>query len=152
MENLETVSLGNAILKCFKGFILEFNNLTALEADQVIVVALSLSGFILCLSIRKFSLSGEAQTGEKLEGSIDRRIANFGIDLGHLGIDLTQILMPRGVEEDVENLFPLFGRLQAFSRNPRLKKILLNGKSFLKLKFIFILMDLSPFVKGKKKC
>jgi hypothetical protein len=152
MENLETVSLGNAILKPFEGFILEFDNLAALEADQVIVVALSLSGFILCLSIRKFPLSGEAQTGEKLESSIDRRIANFGIDLGHLGIDLTQILMSRGVEEDVENLFPLFGRLQAFSRNPRLKKILLDGKSFLKLKFNFILIDFKRFVKGCKKC
>jgi hypothetical protein len=89
MENLEMVASGNAFLKCFEGFILEFDNLAALEADQVIMVALPLNGFILCLSICKFPLGGKPQTGEKLEGSIDCRIANFGIDLGHLGIDLT---------------------------------------------------------------
>jgi hypothetical protein len=128
MKNLETVTLGNAILKCFEGFVLEFDNLATLEADQVIMVGLSLRGFILSLSIRKFPLGGQAQTGEKLQGSINRRIANFGIDLGHLGIDLSQILMSRGVEKDVENLFPLFGRLQAFSRSPGLEEILFDGK------------------------
>jgi hypothetical protein len=66
VENLETVALGNAILKCFEGIILEFDNLPTLEADQMIMVALSLSRFILGLSIRKFPLGGQAETGEKL--------------------------------------------------------------------------------------
>ncbi len=111
VENLETVALGNAILKCFEGIILEFNNLPTLEADQVIMVALSLSGFILGLSIRKFSLGGQAKTGEKLQRSIDRRIAYLGMDLRHLGIDLSKVLMARGIEKDIKNLFPLLGRL-----------------------------------------
>ena len=111
MKNLETVTLGNAMLKRFEGFILEFNDLPTLEADQVIMVALSLSGFILCLSVRKFPLGGQAKTGEELQRSIDRRIANFGIDLCHLGIDLSEVLVARGIEKDTKNLFPLLGRL-----------------------------------------
>ena len=110
MEGLETVTLGNAILKCFKSVILEFDNLAALEADQVIMVVLPLNRLVLSFSIRKFPLSGQAKTGEKLERSIDCRIANFRIDLGHLGIDLSQVPMARGLEEDFKNFFPLFGR------------------------------------------
>jgi len=128
MKNLEMVTLGNAILKCFEGFILEFDNPAALEADQMIMVALALGRFILGLSIRPFPLGGQTQTGEKLQGSIDRRIANLGIHLGHLGIDLTQVLMSRGVEKDPENLFPLFGRFQALSRSSRLEQILFEGR------------------------
>jgi hypothetical protein len=91
--NFETVAVGNAILKCFESIILEFNNLPTLEADQMIMVALSLRGFILGLSIRKFPLGGQAKTGEKLQSSIDRRIAYLGMNLRHLGIDLSQVLM-----------------------------------------------------------
>ena len=111
MENLETVTLGNVILKCFEGVVLEFNNLPTPEADQMIMVALSLGGFILGLSIRKFPLGGQAKTSEKLQGSIDRRVTDLGIDLCHLGIDLSQVPMARGVEKDIKDLLPLPGRL-----------------------------------------
>jgi hypothetical protein len=92
------------------------------------MVALSLSRFILSLSIRPFPLGGQAKMGEKLQGSIDRRIADLGIHLGHLGIDLTQILMSRGLEKNLENLFPLFGGFQTFSGSPHLEEILFEGR------------------------
>jgi hypothetical protein len=111
VKNLETVALGDAILEGFKSLILEFDNFPTLKADQVIMVALSLSRFILGLSIREFSLSGQAKAGEKLQRSIDGGIANFRIDLRYLGIDLSQVLVAGGIEKDIENLFPLFGRL-----------------------------------------
>jgi hypothetical protein len=66
MGDLEAVALGNPSLKGFQCSIFKFDNLAALEADQVIMVALSLSRFILGLSIRKFPLGGQSQTGEKL--------------------------------------------------------------------------------------
>lgn len=111
MENLETVALGNAVLEGFEGIILEFNNLPTLEADQMIMVILSLSGFILGPSIRKFPLGGQAKTGEKLQRSIDGRVTYRGMGLRHLGINLSKVLMARGIEEDIKNLFPLLGRL-----------------------------------------
>jgi len=64
MKNLETVTLGDTILKCFKGIILEFDNLPALEADQVIMVGLPLSRLILSFSIGEFPLGGQAKAGE----------------------------------------------------------------------------------------
>jgi len=39
MGDLKTVTLGNPPLKGFKGEVFEFNNLSAIQADQVIVVA-----------------------------------------------------------------------------------------------------------------
>lgn len=140
MEHLETKALGNTRLKCFQGIILEFNNLPTLKTDQMIMVALSLRGFILGLSIRKFPLSGQSKTGEKLQGSIDRRVAYFGMDLRHLSIDLSKVSVPGGIEEDIKNLFPLFRCLQSFSRNLGSEKSRFDeGNSFLKLNFNFIL-------------
>jgi hypothetical protein len=38
MGNLKTVTLGNPLLEGFKGLVLKLNNLSAIEADEVIVV------------------------------------------------------------------------------------------------------------------
>lgn len=100
IEDFKTVTLGNTLLKPFKGLILEFDNPSTLETDQVIMMALSRSGFILSFPISKFSLGRKTETGEELKSSIDRGIANFGIDFRHLGVDLSEVLMPMGVEKD----------------------------------------------------
>ena len=39
MKDLKTVTLGNPVLKGFKSSVLELNNLSAIETDQVIVMA-----------------------------------------------------------------------------------------------------------------
>jgi len=147
VENLKTVTLGNALLKRFEGFILELDDLSAPETDQVIVVAPSRSRFILSFSISKFTLGGQAKTSKELQGSVNRGIANFGIDLRLLGIDLGKVLMPGGVEKDVQDLLSLLGCLQPFLRNPSLELICFDTRSFLKLKSNFILIHLAPIVK-----
>jgi hypothetical protein len=111
MEDLETVALSNALLKGFYGIILEFDNLPTFEADQMIMVALSFRGFILGFSVRKFPLGGQAETGKKFQRSIDGRVAYLGMGLCHLGIDLGEVPVSRGIEKDIKNLFPLLGRL-----------------------------------------
>jgi hypothetical protein len=121
MEDLKSVPLSNPILEGFKSLVLKFNNLSALETDQVIMMAPSRSGFISGLSIGKFSLNCKARTGEELQGSINGRITNFRIDLHDLGVDLSKVLMSVRVKEDVKDLLPLFSCLQPFSRNPSLK-------------------------------
>jgi hypothetical protein len=40
------------------------------------------------------------------------------MDLYDLGVDLSEVLMALRVKEDFEDLLPLFGRIQPFSRNP----------------------------------
>jgi len=88
VRNFKSVTLGNALLKDFNVLVLEFNNLSTPEADQVVMMILSRTRFVSCLSVRKFSLDGEARAGEELQRSINRGIANFRIDLGDLSIDL----------------------------------------------------------------
>jgi hypothetical protein len=103
------------------------------------------------LSTGKFSLGRQAKTGKKLQSPINSGVSNFGIDLCHLSVDLGKVLVTRGVEKDVEDLLPLFCRLQPFPGDPLFKSIGFNKEPFLKLKFNFILIDLLPFVKGDKK-
>lgn len=120
------VTLGNAILKRFQGFIFEFDNVSTSEADQVVMMAPSGSGFVLSLPPGKFSLISQAEAGEKLQGPKDRRIANFGIGLSDLGIDLGKVLVLRGVEKDIQDLLPLLGGLQPFSTDPCFEEALFN--------------------------
>jgi hypothetical protein len=121
VRNFEPVTLGNAVLKGFHVFIFEFDDLSTLKADQVIMMALSRSGFVSGLSIRKFSLDCKTGAGKELQGTINCGIANFGIGFYDLGVDLREVFVALRVEEDVKDFLPLFGCIQSFSRNPSLK-------------------------------
>jgi hypothetical protein len=121
VRDFETVALSNAVLKGFHIFILKFNDLSTPKTDEMIMMAPSRSGFISGLSIAKFPLDCKTGTGEELQGSINSCITNFWTDLYYLGVDLSEVLMALRVKEDIEDLLPLFGRIQSFSRNPSLK-------------------------------
>jgi hypothetical protein len=129
MGDLKTVTLGNAILKGFKCWVLEFNNLSAIETDQVIMVAPFRSGFKSGLSVSEFSLGGQTETSEEPQGAVNGGIADFGIGFCDLGINLGKALMPGRIQKDIEDLFPLSGRLQSFFRNPCPKEIGFHGSS-----------------------
>jgi hypothetical protein len=98
---------GDCILEGFEGLILKFNNVSAIQTDQVIVMASFQGGFIPGLSVGKFSLGRQAETGEELQGAIDRHVADFRIDFGDLRIDLGKVFVSGGTEKDFEDLFPL---------------------------------------------
>ena len=151
MKNLKAVSLGNAALKRFKVFILEFDNLSTLQTDQMIVVAPSRSRFIPGLPVCKFSLGCQAETDEELQGSVDGRITNFGVDFGHLGIDLSEVSVSGGVEEDVKDLLSLFRRLQAFPRDPRFKQFRLNRDVLFEIEIQFHFNRICPICQSVKK-
>jgi hypothetical protein len=146
VKDLKTVMPGDAVLKGFDGLVLEFDNPSAIKANEVIMVALFRCGFIPGLPIGKFPLGCQTKTGKELQGSIDGGIANFGIHFRHLRVDLGEILMAGRVEEDVEDLLPLLGCLQPFSRDPFLEKIGFHWP-ILKLKFNFILREFRTIVK-----
>jgi hypothetical protein len=129
IEDLKPVTLRNPTLKGFKSLVLEFNNLSAIETDQVIMMSSFRSGFISGLPISKFPLGCQAETGEELQGAIDGYAPDFRICFSNLGINLVKALMPGQIQEDVENLFPLFGCLQPFFRNPCPKEFGFNGPS-----------------------
>jgi len=123
VRDFETIALSNAVLKGFHIFVLKFHDLSTPKTDKMIMMAPSRSGFISGLSIAKFSLDCKTGTGEELQGSVNSRITNFGIDLYDLGIDLSEVLMALRIKEDIDDFLPLFGRIQPFSRNPSPKQI-----------------------------
>ncbi len=127
MKNLKPITVGDAFLKRFERFVLELDDFPATQTDQVIVMSFSRDGLIPRLTVGEFTFLREPQTGEKLKGSIDRGVANLGIDPGDKRIDLGEILVARRTEKDVEDLFPLPGRLQASVGNGGFESIGSNG-------------------------
>jgi hypothetical protein len=109
-EDLKMVTLGDVFLEGFNCLILKFDNLPALQTDEVIMVFPFRNGLIAGFSISEFSFFCQAQPGKELHGPIDRRVTDLGIDFHHLGINLSQVLMPEGVQENVEDFLPLFRR------------------------------------------
>jgi hypothetical protein len=127
VKGLEAVTVSNRFLKRFQGLVFKFNNLTAPEADEMIMMAPSRDRFVPGLSVSKFAFLGQTEAGEKLQGSINRRITNPRIGLRYQGIDLSKILVPRGAQKDIENLLSLLGCLQPAVRNRRFELIGSNG-------------------------
>jgi hypothetical protein len=144
VKDFETMASRNSLLKGFNRLLFEFDDLAASETNQMVVMGSLGGGFVPGLSIGKFSLGGEAQAGEKLKGPIDGGITDLRVDFRHLGIDLRKILMSGGVEEDIENFYPLPGGLQPLLGDEGFKSVRLHDSSFLKLNFNFILRD-DPF-------
>jgi hypothetical protein len=150
VKNFETMPLGDAVLEGFKCLVLKLDNLSTPKADQMVMVPLFRRRLIPSLSVCKFSLGSQPQTGQEFKGTIDGGEPNFWMGLCHLGINLSQVLMARRIEKDVENLFPLFGCLQTLCRDPRFEGCCFNERAFLKLNFNFILIDFTRFVKAAK--
>src|SRR4030042_6505529 len=94
-------------------------------------------GFISSFSISKFPLGGHAETGEKLEGAVNIRLSDFRVYFRDLGINLANVLMSGRVQEDVEDLFPLSGRLQPYFINSLPKQVSFHGPPHIEIEFQF---------------
>jgi hypothetical protein len=81
VKGLETVTVGDIFLKRFQGLVFKFNNLTASEADEVIVMAPSRDRFVPGLSVSEFAFLRQTEAGEKLQGPVNRRVANGRVRL-----------------------------------------------------------------------
>ena len=127
LKDLKPITVGDTFLNRFECLVLELDDFPATETDQVIVMSFSRDGFVPRLTVREFAFLCEPQTGEKFKRSIDRGVSDLGIDPGDERIDLGEILVARRVEKDVEDLFPLFGRLQPSVGNSGSKLIGSDG-------------------------
>ena len=115
VEGLKPVPVGDGVLKGFEGFVFKFDDLAAIEADQVIMVVPFEGGFVAGFTVSKFSWRRQPQSSQEFQGPVDRGITNLGIDFCHLGVDLGEVPMPRRLKKDVEDLLPLPRRLQSLS-------------------------------------
>ncbi len=122
MGNHKAIALSNPLLESLKGWILELDDFSTIQADEVIMVGSFRGGFISRFPILKFSSSGQTQLGQQLERAVNGDVADPRMGLSHLGINLREALVAGGVQEDVENLLPLLGCLQSFSRDPCFEK------------------------------
>jgi hypothetical protein len=114
IRGFKSVALGDSVLEGLKRPILEFNYLSATQADQMVMMPSFRNRLISGLSVTKFPLGRQAETGEELQSAINRYIADFGIRFDDLGVNLGKAPMPRRIQEDIEDFFPGFGRLQPF--------------------------------------
>jgi hypothetical protein len=121
VKDLKTMTFGDVALQGFKGLVLEFNDLSTSEADEVIMMVSPDRGLISGLPITEPSLGCQTETGEELQGPINGGHPDFRVCFRHLGMNLREILVAGRVEEDLEDLFPLFGRFQPFFGNPQLQ-------------------------------
>ena len=93
MKNLEMITPCNPVLEGLDCPVLKFDDFSAPEADEVVVMSLSGNGLVPGLPIREFSFLGQAQSHEEFQGPIDRGVPDFRMDLGHPGVDLGKVFM-----------------------------------------------------------
>jgi hypothetical protein len=121
--NLKAVTLGDAVLQGFEGFVFELDDSPTLQTDEMIVMSLVKDGFVPRLSTGEFPLRCEAQPGEQLHGSVNGGVTDFRIRIGHKGVNLVETLVPLGIEKDVRDSLPLFGDFQSPSGKKGLEGI-----------------------------
>ncbi len=129
MGDLKAVTLGDPPLEGFQCLVLEFNDLSAIEANEVIMVGPFRSRFKSRLSVGEFSLGGQTETCEEFQSAINGGVTNSWIGFGDLGVNLREALVPGRIQEDVEDLFPLSRCLQPFFRNPCPEETVFDGTS-----------------------
>ena len=126
VERFKTVALRDCVLKGFECVVFKFNDLAAIEANQVIMVAPCRGGFVPGFAVPKFSWRREPQTGEELQGSINGRVADLRVRLDDPGINLREALVAGRIQENIENFFPLSGCIQSLFGYPCPKQISLH--------------------------
>ncbi len=71
------------------------------------------------LPVTEPSLGREAETGQEFQRPVNRRHPDFWIAFRNLRMNLRKAFMAGRVEKHLEDLLPLFGRLQPFFGDPR---------------------------------
>ncbi len=150
MRDPEPMASGDSVLKRLECLVLKFNNPSAIQTNQVIVVAPFRGGLISGLSISKFSLGGQTQSSEQFEGTIDGDVADLRIGLCNLRINLGKAFVPGRIEKNSKDLFPLLCRLQPFAGNACSKEAVLHYRSpDFEIEFQF---HITHFVSFFKSC
>lgn len=119
--DFEMVLHGQLLLQSLEFRIEELKNPAAFLADHVIVVLNLGMAFVAGKTVAEPSFLDKTAFNEQVQGSIDRRIPDLGID----GFDLSQQLldgnMPHHIEEHADDRAALLGRFQTANLNEFLK-------------------------------
>jgi len=137
MKDVKAVTVCNPVLERFEGAIFEFNDLSTSKADEMIVVFSLGDPLIPGFSVVKPAFRCQPEPGQELQGSVDGCVANLWIRFDDLGIDLSHVSMAGGVQENMENLLPLPGVLQATPCDQGLEKIGFHRSLHFEIEFQF---------------
>lgn len=146
VKDLKAVAFRDLVLKGLDGRVLKLKDLPASEADQVIVVFPLGNPFVTDLAVVETPFRGKAQARQELQGTIHCRVANLGIGLQDLGVDLAEIFMTFDTKKDVKDFLALSRVLPAPLGHHGTEVAFFHRKSNLKLIFIFILTEGRGFV------
>lgn len=117
----ESVPADCAILEMFHHGTLEFDDPATLHTDHVVVMGTIGLQFESGLSIGGTDLRHQSELFKKLYRPKDRRSANRRIVLAYHLINLLHPQMAIGLQEALEDLFPLPGQIEAAANKMLLK-------------------------------
>lgn len=105
----KTVLPGDFILQLFDARVFEFDNLPAVDADQVIMMLIQITGLITCLAITEMTLLGDTAFSKQFQGSVNGGIPDPGIFPAQAQVELFGGDMRADSQEFLEDNFPLTG-------------------------------------------
>ena len=113
----EAVFFSQLLLKFFNGLIHELRLLAAGDADQVVVVRDAEGFFIPGHAVAEVHFLGQTGLAEQLQGAVHRGLADGGVFLTDLVVQLLGAQMPVLLEEDIHDQAALRREFQAVRRD-----------------------------------
>ncbi|OGP10562.1 MAG: hypothetical protein A3G39_01435 [Deltaproteobacteria bacterium RIFCSPLOWO2_12_FULL_43_16] len=101
------------LLKVFYLLVFKFYNLTTLNTDAVVMMAIVRNMFVPCLAIAKLPFQGNTTLGEKLHSSINCCVAYFRILTSDLFQKFFKAYVGIGFKKGIYDVVSLNGRFKA---------------------------------------
>jgi hypothetical protein len=120
-SEFESVLVSDVLLQFFDARLFEFDDVPALDANEVIVVRGVVGEFITSQSVAEAALVGDAAFGEKLEGAIDGGVADPRVLFAHLGEQLFDADVIFGTKKRLDDESALICGPQALFDHVRLQ-------------------------------
>ena len=103
LSNFEAMLSRHRVLKRFKFRRKEFNNLTALGTDHVIVVLMFVVVFVVSASVAEANFAREARLSKQFERPVDGSLTDGRIFLLHEAIEIFVGEMFFGTQKNIQN-------------------------------------------------
>ena len=107
MRRAETELIGHLILQILNVLRKEFDHLTALCTDHVVVMRMIVVMLVISLVVTESDLTGQARFGQKLKCPINGRVTDRGVLAMNQKIEILTRKMLFGLEKDLQDQVPL---------------------------------------------
>ena len=118
IRHAEVERAGDLFLVSLDLVVAELDDMTALRADEVIVVGIFVCGLVTGRSVSEATWLCKPAVDEQLEGTIDRRLPDVRVQRAHAGVEFVDVGVTGEVEEDLGDRAALLGHAE-----PRLREV-----------------------------